>query len=318
MIKNGIVPKITIYSSILGENDCEDGSDEQDCATAAPGSPCSGSEYQCRSGQCIPKSFLCDTHVDCFDGSDEVGCIKPTVAQPPPPSVYLRPGDTFNITCRAVGVPTPLVLWRLNWGHIPEKCTTTSHNGYGVLTCPNIAVQDSGAYSCELLNNQGTEFVVPDTILSVSGQESVCQNGFFNDKATRPDECINCFCFGVSTQCNSADLFTYALPPPVTSLTVVGVKGPWNGQPTIEIGEFDKHDLLATRHGVQLRLANLPVSGELPYYSLPSDYLGNQLKSYGGSFRYEVLYSGQGRSNDAPDVIVTVSFFFIFKYHNIC
>ncbi|XP_031635070.1 basement membrane-specific heparan sulfate proteoglycan core protein isoform X6 [Contarinia nasturtii] len=288
-----------------GENDCEDGSDEQDCnGTVAPGSRCSGSEYECHSGQCIPKSFECDSHRDCIDGSDEIGCTKPTVAQPPPPSVYLQPGDTFNITCRAVGVPTPLVLWRLNWGHIPEKCTTTSHNGYGVLTCSNIGVEDSGAYSCELLNNQGTEFVVPDTILSVSGEESVCQNGFFNDKATRPDECINCFCFGVSTQCKSADLFTYALPPPVTSLTVVGVHGPWTGQRSITIGEFDKHDLLATRHGVQLRLANLPVSGELPYYSLPRDYLGNDLKSYGGSFRYEVEYSGQGRPNDAPDVIV--------------
>ncbi|XP_055304959.1 basement membrane-specific heparan sulfate proteoglycan core protein isoform X6 [Sitodiplosis mosellana] len=288
-----------------GENDCEDGSDEQGCGTAAPGSICTASEYQCRSGQCIPKSFECDSHVDCFDGSDEVGCTKPTVAQPPPPSVYLRPGETFNISCRAVGVPTPLVLWRLNWGHIPEKCTTTTHNGYGVLICPYIAVEDSGAYSCELLNSQGTEFVVPDTILTVTGEESVCPNGFFNDKASRPEECINCFCFGASTACKSADLFTYALPPPVTSLTVVGVHGPWAGQQSISINNmFDKHDLLATRHGVQLRLTNLPVSGELPYYALPSDYLGNQLKSYGGTFKYDVEYSGRGNSNDAPDVII--------------
>lgn len=301
-----------------GENDCGDNSDEEACSTSAPGSICSGSEYQCRSGQCIPKSFECDSHVDCLDGTDEIGCIKPTVAQPPPPSVYLRPGETFNITCKAVGVPTPLVLWRLNWGHIPEKCITSSHAGFGVLTCPNIAVHDSGAYSCELLNSLGSEFVTPDTILNVSGDESVCQNGFFNDKATRPEECISCFCFGVSTQCKSADLFTYALPPPVTSLTVVGVHGPWTGQRSVSIGEFDKHDLLATRHGVQLRLSNLPVSGELPYYALPSDYLGNQLKSYGGSFRYDVEYSGSGSPNDAPDVIITVRNFTIsFFLHSL-
>lgn len=249
--------------------------------------------------------------ISCYlDGSDEVGCTKPTVSQAPPPLVYLQPGETFNITCKSVGIPTPLVLWRLNWGHVPEKCHSTSENGIGVLTCPNIDVRDSGAYSCELLNSQGSEFVVPDTILNVSGGEGdgdVCPSGSFNDKARREDECISCFCFGASTQCKSADLYTYALPPPVTSLTVVGVHGPWTGQRTIRVTEFDKHDLLATRHGVQLRLANLPVSGELPYYSLPQDYLGNQLKSYGGSLRYEVEFSGSGGGNEAPDVIVSVS-----------
>lgn len=149
---------------------------------------------------------------------------------------------------------------------------------------------------------------MPDTILNVGsgGGGDVCQTGFFNSRATRQEECISCFCFGASTQCKSADLYTYALPPPVTSLTVVGVHGPWTGQRTIRITEFDKHDLLATRHGVQLRLANLPVSGELPFYSLPQDYLGNQLRSYGGSLRYEVEYSGSGNPNDAPDVILSV------------
>lgn len=285
-----------------------DNSDEDNCATASPDSNCSGREYQCQSGQCIPKSFECDSHPDCMDRSDEIGCIKPTVSQPPAPMVYLKPGETFNITCKAVGVPTPLVLWRLNWGHVPEKCTSTSENGVGVLTCPNIAVKDSGAYSCELLNSMGSVFVVPDTILNVSGDENVCPNGYFNDLATRPDECISCFCFGTSTQCKSANLFTYAIPPPVTSLTVVGVHGPWTGQRSISITEFDKHDLLATRHGVQLRLANLPVSGELPYYSLPADYLGNQLKSYGGSIKYDVEFSGRGNPNNVPDVIITVRY----------
>lgn len=205
-----------------GENDCEDNSDEENCGTTPPGATCLASEYQCRSGQCIPKSFECDTHLDCIDGSDEVGCTAPTVVQAPPPLVYLQPGQTFNISCRAVGVPTPLIVWRLNWGHVPEKCVSTSVNGFGVLTCERIELRDSGAYSCEIINSMGTHFVTPDTILSVGGggNEPVCQSGFFNNKARRADECINCFCFGVSTQCSSADLYTYSLPPPVTSLTV--------------------------------------------------------------------------------------------------
>lgn len=156
-----------------------------------------------------------------MDGSDEIGCTAPTVAQAPPPYVSLSIGDTFNISCRAVGIPTPLIVWRLNWGHIPEKCITSSHNGYGTLSCGNVEVRDSGAYSCEIINSMGTHFVTPDTILNVSGSNNtICRSGYFNSRARRPDECISCFCFGVSSQCSSADLYTYALPPPVTSLTV--------------------------------------------------------------------------------------------------
>lgn len=54
--------------------------------------------------------------------------------------VTLDPGAIFEITCTALGVPTPEVVWRLNWGHIPEKCTTKSEGGVGTLTCPNIQV----------------------------------------------------------------------------------------------------------------------------------------------------------------------------------
>ena len=25
-----------------------------------------------------------------------------------------------------MGIPTPEIVWRLNWGHVPEKCTMTS------------------------------------------------------------------------------------------------------------------------------------------------------------------------------------------------
>lgn len=245
-----------------------------------------------------------------MDGSDEIGCIAPVDAEAPPPYVNLQPGDTFNVSCRAVGVPVPLIVWRLNWGHVPEKCRSTSVNGFGVLTCENVEVRDSGAYSCEIINSMGTHFVTPDTILNVNGTGAVCQSGFFNDKANQANECINCFCFGVSTQCSSANLYTYALPPPVTSLTVVGVVGPWNGARDVQVGQFDKHDLIATNHGIQLRLNELPLSGELPYYALPDDYLGNQLKSYGGFLRYAVEYSGRGRPNSAPDVIITVSLMF--------
>lgn len=37
----------------------------------AGGRACSNEEYECKSGECIPARFLCDSYVDCTDGSDE-------------------------------------------------------------------------------------------------------------------------------------------------------------------------------------------------------------------------------------------------------
>lgn len=194
-----------------GENDCGDGSDEANCAPAAPGASCRYDEFQCRSGQCIPKAFQCDTTPDCQDSSDEIGCTAPVIITPPPPSLNLEAGSILNITCRATGVPTPLVVWRLNWGHIPEKCTTTSEGGFGVLTCPNVQPNDSGAFSCEVINTKGTTFATPDAIVIISTPPGVCQSGYFNENAARSEDCISCFCFGKSTQCSSANLYTYAV-----------------------------------------------------------------------------------------------------------
>lgn len=290
-----------------GENDCQDNSDEEGCsALSGPTSgPCRFDEFQCANRQCIPKSFQCDSQADCSDNSDEIGCLAPAVITPPPPFVTLQAGVVFNISCRATGNPIPLIVWRLNWGHIPEKCRTTSNNGYGTLTCPDIQPIDQGAYSCEIINSMGTHFVSPDTILIVQS-ENICPAGQFNGKALRKEDCINCFCFGVSTQCKSADLFTYSLRPPVTSQTVVAVDGPWSGHRDVVISEYDRHILSSTRHGVQFRVNSIPSSSTnaFPYLSLPSEYHGNQLKSYGGFLRYEVEFSGRGNANDAPDVII--------------
>lgn len=38
----------------------------------------------------------------------------------PPESIQAAQGLTVTFTCQAVGVPTPMISWRLNWGHIPS------------------------------------------------------------------------------------------------------------------------------------------------------------------------------------------------------
>ncbi|XP_044017592.1 basement membrane-specific heparan sulfate proteoglycan core protein-like isoform X4 [Aphidius gifuensis] len=300
-----------------GDKDCNDGSDEENCEASPPGSLCRYDEFQCtKYDQCIPKSYHCDMERDCQDGSDEFGCSPVYIVKPPQPIVVLASGETMILTCTAIGVPIPEINWRLNWGHVPSKCDSVSVNGTGSLTCPDISISDQGAYSCEALNIGGFVFAVPDAILIVNETQNVCQRGEFNSEAKKPDECISCFCFGVTNQCRSADLFTFQLPPPFDRHKVLDVDLT-NGEPQIrgEIGSKVAEIRPINRDGVEISMINdnyTPSSFDIPYFALPEAYHGSQLNSYGGYLKYTIRYSGDGRNNTAPAVILSGNRYMLF------
>ena len=238
------------------------------------------------------------------------------ILKPPPPMITIPVGDIFEISCTAVGVPTPQIVWRLNWGHVPKKCQMRSVNGVGTLTCPDIQVNDQGAYSCEAINNRGSVIAVPDTILVVTSPNvTLCPKGYFNEDAKSINECISCFCFGITDECRSADLFIYHLQPPLDSHKVVGVRvDPGTGAVNVRSGTISKYGAQpritpTENNGVHvLATSDVSTGDNVPYFVMPENYNGNQLKSYGGYLSYDLKYEGYGRPlAQAPDVILVVS-----------
>lgn len=93
----------------------------------------------------------------------------PVINLPPVSKIDVELGGSFTIICEAVGTPTPLIVWRLNWGNIPTgpRVFTSSNAGRGNLTITDARVEDSGAYTCEAINTRGSIFATPDAIIIV-------------------------------------------------------------------------------------------------------------------------------------------------------
>ncbi|XP_070400895.1 basement membrane-specific heparan sulfate proteoglycan core protein isoform X2 [Nothobranchius furzeri] len=275
-----------------GDNDCEDNSDELNCPTKGPGERCGPEQFECQVDHtCIPASYQCDEESDCSDRSDEIGCTPPSVTSPPEESVQAARGSTVTFTCQAVGVPTPIITWRLNWGHIPPsgRFTMTSKNGRGTLIIRDVKESDQGAYTCEAINAKGLVFGIPDGVLTLTSNPNpgICPNGFFSVDG----RCVSCFCAGVSTSCKSTGRYRNQISLRFTDeddYKGVNVSYPFRpGTPPLsstqllinpEMGEFQLVDL-------SRRFLNLE-----SYWTLPGQFLGNKIDSYGGSLKYKVRY----------------------------
>nr|XP_020441243.1 basement membrane-specific heparan sulfate proteoglycan core protein isoform X3 [Monopterus albus] len=292
-----------------GDNDCEDNSDETDCPTKGPGDRCAPEQFECLSDRtCIPASYQCDEEPDCPDRSDEYGCTPPSVTTPPEESVQAARGSTVTFTCHAVGVPTPIITWRLNWGHIPisNRISMTSENGHGTLTIHNVKEADQGAYTCEAINAKGLVFGIPDGVLTLISYPDPgnCSDGHFSVDG----RCVSCFCAGITKNCKSTGRYRDQISLRFTeeeNFKGVNVTYPSRpGTPPLsstqvlinpEIEEFQLVDL-------SRRFLNLD-----SFWTLPRQFLGNKIDSYGGSLKYKVRYTlarGLSEPVEKPDVIL--------------
>ncbi|XP_066547238.1 basement membrane-specific heparan sulfate proteoglycan core protein isoform X4 [Amia ocellicauda] len=292
-----------------GDNDCGDNSDESYCPTKGPADTCAPEQFICLSDRvCIPASYQCDEEADCADRSDEYGCNPPEVTSPPEETIMAARGETVTFTCTAVGVPTPIITWRLNWGHIPisGRIMMTSVNGRGTLTIRDVKEGDQGAYTCEAINAKGMVFGIPDGVLILKQKPGNCPDGHFNVETN--SRCVPCFCFGITKNCQNTSRYRDQIRLRFTeeedfkgvnvSFPSRPASPPLSNSQTLINPEYEEFQL------VDLSRRFLVLDS---FWTLPGQFLGNKIDSYGGSLKYKVRYTlarGETEPQDKPDVIL--------------
>ncbi|KAH9420223.1 Laminin subunit alpha-2 [Dermatophagoides pteronyssinus] len=124
-----------------------------------------------------------------------------------------------------------------------------------------------------------------------------CKEGYYNLAADNPDGCSQCYCFGATNVCKPSDWGIEVIKS-TERWRVTDVPGSFKLEPVVEDGHYEiADDYIPDR------------AQNLYFWEAPSEYLGQNLYTYGNALKYIVRYvivrgDTSGVYTDEPDVIL--------------
>lgn len=93
----------------------------------------------------------------------------PILVKEPPANIAVLAGESFTLSCEALGTPEPFINWRLNGSHVCDKprCSISNKNGHSTFTVLDAQSTDSGSYICEAKNNLGKVYSTQDCLVVI-------------------------------------------------------------------------------------------------------------------------------------------------------
>ncbi|KAK9500538.1 hypothetical protein O3M35_001785 [Rhynocoris fuscipes] len=123
-----------------------------------------------------------------------------------------------------------------------------------------------------------------------------CKNNTFSLLSKNAEGCIYCFCMGITSQCESSNLYRdqirTAFYSDVQNFKLISKDPNSTHTPYVDT--------------IERALTYNEFEPKVYYWSLPEPFLGNKITSYGGNLQYKLRYvpipGGQSSRNNAPDV----------------
>ena len=81
--------------------------------------------------------------------------VSPQIFQPPK-SQFLTEGYPVNLSCVALGIPTPTFVWTFNNGDLPSGFNQTDHEEESFLVSLSVTKGLNGTYKCTAKNKANT------------------------------------------------------------------------------------------------------------------------------------------------------------------